>query len=86
MHEQVAGSIVFDPEACKGCGLCVEICRSKARSMSPEQNRHGVRPARVLREACVRCGTCYYFCPELGANTIAPCKASGRAGRYLPAA
>ncbi len=87
MHEYVVGDIVFDPEACKGCGLCVEICRSKARRMSAEVNSHGVRPAHVQGEICTRCGTCYYFCPELGANRIAvPRKPLGRAGQYLPAA
>jgi ferredoxin len=87
MHEQVPGSILFNSEACRGCGLCVESCRSKARSMSTDRNHHGVHPARYLGEACVRCGTCYYFCPELGANTvIAPRMAPGRASRYWPAA
>jgi Pyruvate/2-oxoacid:ferredoxin oxidoreductase delta subunit len=87
MHEYVVGGIVFNPEACKGCGLCVETCQSKARRMSPEVNSHGVRPAHVRGEFCTRCGTCYYFCPELGANMIAaPRKDLGRAGRYFPAA
>ena len=87
MHEHLVGGIVFNPEACKGCGLCVETCQSRARRMSPELNRKGVRPAQVIGEACKHCGTCYYFCPELGANMIAaPRKGPGRAGRYLPAA
>ena len=87
MHEHLVGGIVFNPEACKGCGLCVESCRSRARRLSTEVNRKGVRPVQILGEVCNRCGTCYYFCPELGANMIAaPRKGPGRAGRYLPAA
>ena len=87
MHEHVVGGIVFNPEACKGCGLCVETCRSRARRVSTEVNSRGVHPVQHRAESCQACGTCYYFCPELGANMIAaPRKAPGRADRYLPAA
>ena len=87
MHEHVVGGIIFNPEACKGCGLCVETCRGRARRVSPEVNGHGVHPVQHKAESCQACGTCYYFCPELGANMFAaPRKAPGREHRYLPAA
>ena len=87
MYEHIVGGIVFNPEACKGCGLCVETCRARARRVSCELNSRGVRPVQHTADKCEGCGTCYYFCPELGANMIAaPRKAPGREHRYLPAA
>ena len=88
MQEHLVGGIVFNPEACKGCGLCVETCRARARRMSTEVvNSRGIHPVQHKADKCEACGTCYYFCPELGANMIAaPRKAPGREHRYLPAA
>jgi ferredoxin len=86
MREQVVGGIVFNPEACNGCGRCVESCPLRAWGMSGKRNRRGVYPARFLGAGCGTCGTCYYFCPELGAITLTPHQTPSRVGRYLPAA
>ena len=75
MHEHAVGGIVFNPESCKGCGLCVETCRSRARRISSEVNSRGVHPVQHKAEICQACGTCYYFCPELGARTRTPVSA-----------
>lgn len=49
---------VIDPEACSGCGTCVERCPTEAIALSDE----GV----AIRDenACFGCGVCARFCPE----------------------
>jgi len=49
---------VIDPEACTGCGICVERCPTDAISLTGE--------GWVQRDesACLGCGVCSRFCPE----------------------
>jgi ferredoxin len=70
MHEPILGGIVFNPELCNGCGSCVESCKVKAWTISGQRSPRGVYPAQHLGHKCVTCGTCYYFCPQLGAITV----------------
>jgi dissimilatory sulfite reductase (desulfoviridin) alpha/beta subunit len=74
MNEPIVGGIVFNPEACNGCGSCVESCQLKAWSISGNRSPRGVFPAQHLGHKCIPCGTCYYFCPQLGAITLSHCK------------
>lgn len=72
MHEPVVGGIVFNPEAYSGCSRCMDSCQPKAWSLSGKRTHHGVSPAKFISGKCVTCGTCYYYCPQLGALTLAP--------------
>ncbi|MEJ2100605.1 MAG: 4Fe-4S binding protein [Desulfobacterales bacterium] len=49
---------VIDPEACTGCGICVERCPTDAISL----NEAGW--AQREESACLGCGVCSRFCPE----------------------
>jgi Pyruvate/2-oxoacid:ferredoxin oxidoreductase delta subunit len=49
---------VIDPEACSGCGTCVEWCPTDAIAL----NEEGV--AQREESACLGCGVCSRFCPE----------------------
>jgi len=49
---------VIDPEACTGCGICVERCPTDAISL----NEAGW--AQRDESACLGCGVCARFCPE----------------------
>jgi ferredoxin len=49
---------VIDPEACTGCGICVERCPTDAISL----NETGW--AQREESACLGCGVCSRFCPE----------------------
>jgi nitroreductase/NAD-dependent dihydropyrimidine dehydrogenase PreA subunit len=60
MFEKVTTTI--DEELCTGCGLCVQICPSKALSM---QNGK----AAVTGEHSLNCGHCMAICPA-GAITV----------------
>jgi heterodisulfide reductase subunit A-like polyferredoxin len=50
-----------DPERCRGCGRCVEICTFDAVRLVP--NDRGFFTAEVLRHNCVGCGGCVGRCP-----------------------
>ena len=49
---------VIDPEACSGCGTCVEWCPTDAIAL----NEEGI--AQREESACLGCGVCSRFCPE----------------------
>jgi heterodisulfide reductase subunit A len=48
-----------DPDACTGCGVCVDVCSYKARELDEVA---GV--ARVNEALCVGCGACVSACPS----------------------
>ena len=54
-------SPVVDPERCRGCGRCAEICPFKAVTLKP--NKDGSYTAEVLPYNCVGCGGCVGRCP-----------------------
>ncbi|MEM3022744.1 MAG: 4Fe-4S binding protein [Candidatus Bathyarchaeia archaeon] len=57
--------VAIDSELCKGCGICIEFCPTKALALGDSLNSKGVRPA-VLRDpsACRLCGLCELYCPD----------------------
>jgi NAD-dependent dihydropyrimidine dehydrogenase PreA subunit len=65
-----AGLVVIAPEACKGCGLCVNACPVKVLRLSDGFNAHGYHPAAYNGSGCTGCGICFYACPEPGAITV----------------
>jgi NADPH-dependent glutamate synthase beta subunit-like oxidoreductase/NAD-dependent dihydropyrimidine dehydrogenase PreA subunit len=50
-----------DPERCRGCGRCRDICPFDAIHLRP--NNQGTYTAEVLRYNCVGCGGCVGRCP-----------------------
>lgn len=61
------GSVEFNSEKCKGCGLCIEICAGKVLGLSGRKNAAGYRTAEVLNaDKCSGCALCFYTCPEPG--------------------
>ena len=57
---------LIDGERCKGCGLCVTVCRKKVLEISGEINAQGYFPVYQARpEDCVRCTACCIMCPDV---------------------
>ena len=50
-----------NPELCRGCGRCAEICPFDAIKMVPSSQ--GIFTAEVVRHNCVGCGGCVGRCP-----------------------
>ena len=57
---------IFDFDACKGCGLCVEACPKKIIVLSMDKiNVKGYHPADLTDEdACIGCAFCATMCPD----------------------
>ena len=64
------GTVVIDPEMCKGCQLCVEACVPRVLQMATFLNHLGYHPATYLGHGCNGCGLCFYACPEPGAIRV----------------
>ena len=56
---------------CKGCGLCITVCRKRALTLSDGVNRRGIRVA-VVREGvnCTGCLNCVLMCPDAAIEII----------------
>ncbi len=77
------GFIVYDPSKCLGCGLCAQICPSRAikmRVLEARKRRPGYNLAR-----CIFCGFCVDICPAeaLSESTIHDQVFEGVAGMDL---
>lgn len=58
--------IVIDAEACKGCYLCIHVCRHENIKKSEKLNAKGYHPAECVKEnKCVGCELCMLVCPDL---------------------
>ena len=49
---------LIDPDACSGCGICVDRCPTDAIELNDDQK------AERDENACFGCGICARFCPE----------------------
>lgn len=59
--------VTFDPDLCKGCGLCVEACPKKILALASEKiNKKGYHPAEITdQEKCIACAMCASMCPDV---------------------
>ncbi|MFV2072017.1 MAG: FAD-dependent oxidoreductase [Thermoanaerobaculales bacterium] len=53
---------VVDPDVCRGCGQCVDICEFQAPSLV--ETHPGVFSAEINASLCKGCGTCASWCPS----------------------
>mgnify|MGYP000706504934 CR=1 FL=1 len=56
--------IKINQAGCKGCGLCVSVCRKDALRLSENMNKQGYYYAEADQEKCISCGMCYQMCPD----------------------
>ena len=57
------GTIVLDPERCKGCELCIPACPPLVLRMSSRRNSSGYLIPELL-DGCTGCGACLLVCPD----------------------
>ena len=56
--------VIFKPEICNGCNICVNVCQMDVFIPNPEKGR----PPIVLHpDECWHCGCCVEDCPRPGA-------------------
>ena len=57
--------VIVNPEHCKECGYCAEVCQVGAFQPADTFNLKGYRPmACKSSDWCVGCLKCYYACPD----------------------
>jgi len=57
--------VEIDREICKGCDICVKLCRKGALRSGGKPNGKGYFPPEAREELCNGCGLCELYCPEL---------------------
>lgn len=57
--------LTIDREACKGCGLCADVCPKKLLALSKEINTKGYHPIAITDQSkCIACTFCARMCPD----------------------
>ncbi len=60
------GTVVFDTERCKGCGLCIAACPKKVLAFSGRLNKSGYNVAHMANpDDCIGCAFCAMTCPDI---------------------
>jgi len=60
------GTVVFDTERCKGCGLCIAACPKKVLAFSGQLNKSGYNVAHMAKpDDCIGCTFCAMTCPDI---------------------
>jgi 2-oxoglutarate ferredoxin oxidoreductase subunit delta len=58
--------ISVNPDWCKGCHICVEVCPRKVLEIDDAMFLRGFHPIRVARpDDCTGCRQCELLCPDL---------------------
>ncbi len=57
------GTVVLDPQRCKGCELCIPACPPGVLRMSTQRNSSGYLLPELL-EGCTGCRGCLMVCPD----------------------
>ena len=60
----VKGTVIIDRQICKGCGICVINCPSKALALSREVNGKGYNYVYIANDNCTGCTNCAVVCPD----------------------
>ena len=61
---KVKGEIVVNTERCKGCQLCVPVCKENTIAMSVNLNGKGYHYAHSVNDLCNGCTNCAIVCPD----------------------
>lgn len=62
---KIKGVIEVDAERCKGCGVCVSICPTKAIALNGKVNAKGYNYCYLIEpDACIGCAGCAMVCPD----------------------
>lgn len=58
-------------EYCKGCGLCVSVCKQGSLKLEGPINKMGYRTVVMTTpEQCTHCHNCVMMCPDAGIEIV----------------
>ena len=58
-------TVLIDKHYCKGCNLCIAVCKVEALSKGSERNAKGYIVPVHDSSLCVACTFCEMTCPEM---------------------
>ena len=58
-------SVIIDTVYCKGCNLCIAVCKGKALSQGVTRNAKGYIAPQWAKQSCTACMNCEITCPEM---------------------
>jgi NAD-dependent dihydropyrimidine dehydrogenase PreA subunit len=56
LNAYLENTLVYNPELCNGCGLCVDVCPHEVFEMD------GRKASLARSQACMECGACQLNC------------------------
>lgn len=60
------GTVIFDADRCKGCGLCILACPKAVLAFSGKLNKSGYDVVHMKSpEDCIGCAFCAMTCPDI---------------------
>jgi len=63
--KDIMPKLFIEEKYCKGCGICVEFCPTKALKTSKKMNPRGYFPPESDNmEKCKKCSLCSLLCPD----------------------
>jgi len=62
--------IIIDPQACKGCNLCVAECPKHVLSPGKTRTSKGYHMPEANEIECVVCRSCERVCPDFAISVI----------------
>ena len=68
--ENYRGKLIFDENACIGCGICIRVCAGEAitKEVTPVEGGQEIKMTFDL-SSCTFCGLCTDFCPKSAIKT-----------------
>lgn len=60
-------------ERCKGCGLCIDVCKTKVFRVSKQFNRmgyHYIEAEEECKKSCTGCQRCVMICPDVAIEIL----------------
>lgn len=55
----------IDETYCKGCSLCIAVCKPNALDEGTQRNAGGYIVPAYNGDKCILCGNCEWTCPEM---------------------
>ncbi len=64
-------AVIIDPVYCKGCELCLVVCKFEALTIGTERNAKGYLTPTINADKCTQCRNCEIICPEMTITVVA---------------
>ncbi len=79
------GTVNFEEETCKGCGLCIPVCPKDLIVLAERLNARGYHPAELVDPdlECTGCALCAVICPDVAITVYRSVPVRARRARVM---